>query len=279
VKFKEDRLLADPMSVPSDVPEGEGEANDEQSTEAGGDGLEPTADAAVAVTGADGGVSVDGDVETIAPGNGEDEESEAPDEGEETETPEPSIEELLEAAEKRAEVAEKEIGYRNAEIQNVRKRMAAERVEAVQYARMGLAGRMLAVLDDVDRALSALPEGEEGKMAIGLQLMRNRLWQELSASGVIEISTDIAFDPKLHEAITTIPASEAAPPKSIVSVLEPGYRYKERIIKAARVVVAAAPTAPVTADTPEETSEPDSPTEPADSTTPDLQPPDDESEE
>ena len=54
--------------------------------------------------------------------------------------------------------------------------MAAEKSEAVQYAGMGLARRMLAVLDDVDRALSALPEGEEGAISEGLQLMRNRLW-------------------------------------------------------------------------------------------------------
>lgn len=162
---------------------------------------------------------------------------------EEPEPSEPTVEELLEAAQKRADLAEKEIGYRDAEIQNVRKRMAAERAEAVQYASIGLARRMLSVLNDVDRALSALPEGEKGTMAEGLQLMRNRLWQELSAAGVSEIATDVEFDPNLHEAITTIPASEEAPAKSIVSVLEAGYRYKERIIKAARVVVAAAPPA------------------------------------
>ena len=94
---------------------------------------------------------------------------------EEPEPPEPTAEELLETAQKRADSAEKEIGYRDAEIQNVRKRMAAERAEAVQYASIGLARRMLSVLNDVDRALSALPEGEEGTMAEGLQLMRNRL--------------------------------------------------------------------------------------------------------
>ena len=178
---------------------------------------------------------------------------------EEPEPPEPTVEELLETAQKRADSAEKEIGYRDAEIQNVRKRMAAERAEAVQYASIGLARRMLSVLNDVDRALSALPEDEEGTMAEGLQLMRNRLWQELSAAGVSEIATDVEFDPNLHEAITTIPASEEAPAKTIVSVLEAGYRYKERIIKATRVVVAAAPPATPSPKTSQETADSDDP--------------------
>ena len=151
---------------------------------------------------------------------------------------EPTLEELLVAAEEKAEAAEKEIAYRDAEIQNVRKRMASEKAEAVQYASMGLARRMIAVFDDTNRAINAIPEGTEDPISDGLRLLRNRLWQELSAAGVSEISTEIEFDPNLHEALTTVPASDQTPAKTIVSVIEPGYRFKDRIIRAARVVVA-----------------------------------------
>lgn len=154
---------------------------------------------------------------------------------------EPTLEELLAIAEEKAISAEKEISYRDAEIQNVRKRMLVEKADAVQYASMGLARRMLAVLDDTDRALDTVGDDDDSSVADGLRLIRSRLWQELTAAGVSQISTDALFDPNLHEAIATIPATDEIPAKSIVSVLEPGYRFKERIVKAARVVVAASP--------------------------------------
>ena len=250
VKFKEDRSLADSMSAEEGESESDGEVREEGAMDAntvsGDEAIAETNGKVFEEAGKRSTADVDADDSTV---------------DEEQEPAELTVEELLAAAEQRADVAEKEIGYRDAEIQNVRKRMAAEKSEAVQYAGMGLARRMLAVLDDVDRALSALPEGEEGAISEGLQLMRNRLWQELSSSGVREITTDVGFDPNLHEAITTIPASEEIPAKSIVSVLEPGYRYKERIIKAARVVVAAAPQSTVE-------TEPDKSTESDDSTIP-----------
>lgn len=154
---------------------------------------------------------------------------------------EPTLEELLAIAEEKAISAEKEISYRDAEIQNVRKRMLVEKADAVQYSSMGLARRMLAVLDDTDRALDTVGDDDDSSVADGLRLIRSRLWQELTAAGVSQISTDALFDPNLHEAIATIPATDEIPAKSIVSVLEPGYRFKERIVKAARVVVAASP--------------------------------------
>ena len=54
----------------------------------------------------------------------------------------------------RAEAAEKEITYRDAEIQNIRKRLMSEKATAIQYGGMGMARKMLSVLADIDRALS-----------------------------------------------------------------------------------------------------------------------------
>ena len=63
------------------------------------------------------------------------------------------IDPLMEALQ-RAEAAEKEITYRDAEIQNVRKRLMSEKATAIQYGGMGMARKMLEVLSDIDRALS-----------------------------------------------------------------------------------------------------------------------------
>ena len=145
----------------------------------------------------------------------------------------------LEEALARADKAEKEIVYKEAEIQNVRKRMMAEKAEAIQYGGMGLARKMLAILADVDRALATIQDDDESSVAQGLRLLRNKMWHELSGDGVQEIKAKgEKFDPSLMEAITTIPASDAFPAGQVVDVLEAGYTYKSRVISAARVVVA-----------------------------------------
>jgi len=146
----------------------------------------------------------------------------------------------LEEANLRAEKAEKEIAYKDAEIQNVRKRLMAEKAELIQYSGMGLARRMLTVLGDVDRAIANLDDEDTSAVAQGLRLLRNKMWHELAADGVVAIEAkEQSFDPAKMEAITTIPASDAFPAGKVVDVLEAGYMYKQRILMAARVVVAS----------------------------------------
>jgi len=133
----------------------------------------------------------------------------------------------------RAESAEKEISYRDAEIQNVRKRFMAEKALAIQYGGMGMARKMLNILSDIDRALS-VNEDE------GLSLIRSKMWSELSGDGVSKIETKgEKFDPTKMDAITAIPPSEDFPPNSVIDEIEAGYLYKDRVLIPARVVVAS----------------------------------------
>ncbi len=146
----------------------------------------------------------------------------------------------LEVALERAEFAEKEIAYKEAEIQNVRKRLMAEKSEIIQYGGMGLARRMLTILGDVDRAMAGIDDNDDSPVAQGLRLLRNKMWHELQADGVTAIDAKgAAFDPSKMEAITTIPASEAYAAGTVVDVLEHGYMYKSKVIAVARVVVAS----------------------------------------
>tara|TARA_Y100000768_G_scaffold376974_1_gene349659 strand:- start:64 stop:582 length:519 start_codon:yes stop_codon:yes gene_type:complete len=133
----------------------------------------------------------------------------------------------------RAETAEKEITYRDAEIQNIRKRLMSEKATAIQYGGMGMARKMLSVLADIDRALS-VNEDE------GLTLIRTKMWSELSSDGVSKIETKGGkFDPTKMEAITTLPPSEDFPANTVIDELEAGYMFKERVLVPARVVVAS----------------------------------------
>ena len=133
----------------------------------------------------------------------------------------------------RAETAEKEITYRDAEIQNTRKRLMSEKATAIQYGGMGMARKMLSVLADIDRALS-VNEDE------GLTLIRSKMWSELSSDGVSKIETKGSkFDPTKMEAITTLPPSEDFPANTVIDELEAGYMYKDRVLIPSRVVVAS----------------------------------------
>ena len=116
----------------------------------------------------------------------------------------------------------------------------AEKSELIQYGGMGLARKMLTILSDVDRALSTIEDDDQSPVAQGIRLLRNKMWHELSGEGVTAIEAKgKQFDPAKMEAITTIPASENFASGSVVDVLEAGYMYKQRVLIAARVVVAS----------------------------------------
>ena len=146
----------------------------------------------------------------------------------------------LEAALTRADTAEKEIAYKEAEIQNLRKRYLNEKSELIQYGSMGLARKMLSVLADVDRAMNNISDDDQSPLAQGLRLLRNKMWHEISGDGVSAIEAKgKKFDPAKMEAITTIPASADFPGGTVVDVIEAGYMYKQKVLIAARVVVAS----------------------------------------
>ena len=151
--------------------------------------------------------------------------------------PEP-VDPLTEALE-RAEAAEKEIAYREADLQNARKRFAQDRAEITRYGAQHLARRMISVLSDVDRGLAST-EGDDGPAAQALRLLHDRLTAELKAAGVVRIEAKgNPFDPSKMEAITTVPATEDHPAGQVIEELEAGFMLHDRVLQASRVVVAA----------------------------------------
>ena len=73
-----------------------------------------------------------------------------------------------------------------------------------------------------------------------MSLTRSKLAQALEQVDVRPVPTTGVFDPALHEAISSRPA-EGKPAGSILETLRPGYTWQGRILRPARVVVAAAP--------------------------------------
>jgi molecular chaperone GrpE len=121
-----------------------------------------------------------------------------------------------------------------ADLENFRKRAAREREQYVAQANERLVKELLPVLDDLERALAA---GEEHGIEEGVRLVHRSLATLLERHGVKEIDTSGAFDPHVHEALLSQPSE--ADEGSVIDVVQKGYTLGDRVVRPARVVVAA----------------------------------------
>ena len=124
-----------------------------------------------------------------------------------------------------------------AEFENYRKRVLREPESLVARAHERLVEELLPVLDDLERALAAAEHHEEAKLEEGVRLVHKELADALTREGLAEIETTGQFDPHVHEALLSQP-SEAAD-GSIIEVVQKGYLLGDRVVRPARVIVAA----------------------------------------
>jgi len=129
-----------------------------------------------------------------------------------------------------------------AEFDNYRKREARLQSERAQHAAERLVKELLPVLDDLERALEAAAEHEEAKLEEGVSLVHRELRDALAREGLEEIATDVRFDPHVHEALLS--QRSDADEGSVIEVVQKGYRLGDRVLRPARVVVAAPKEAP-----------------------------------
>ena len=126
-----------------------------------------------------------------------------------------------------------------ADFDNFRKRALRERAELVTLANERLVKDLLPILDDLERALEAAAEQQEAQLEEGVRLTHRALAALLERNGVREIATGAMFDPHVHEALLTQPSE--AEEGSVIDVVQKGYTLGDRVVRPARVVVAAAP--------------------------------------
>ena len=182
------------------------------------------------------------------PGNGETKPDDAPAEAKPAPAaplaavpaaPEPSAKELTDHLQRIA-----------AEFENYKKRSAREM--AVQQE-IGLARAMEAALPALDSLTASLATPAVGPDAeawrAGLEKVHRQLWTALEKLGltVVRAEKGDALDPHIHEVLLTQPSSDY-PSDKILQVLQVGYKLKDRLLRPAKVIVSAAPPAPVGAE-------------------------------
>jgi len=125
-----------------------------------------------------------------------------------------------------------------AEMENFRRRQQRLTGEQTRSDRERLLRAFLKIADDLERALKA-SEAEPQSLREGVQITHQSLMRLLEQEGVQRImSKGQAFDPNVHEAISTIPAHSGDDGEPLVlEVVEPGYMLGDRLLRPAKVVV------------------------------------------
>jgi len=142
-----------------------------------------------------------------------------------------------------------------AEMENLRRRTEREVADARAYGVTNFARDILAVADNMDRAMKALDDeirdkADAGVKALldGVELTERELIKVMEKHGVRKIEPQgQKFDPNLHQAMLEIPDA-SVPSGTVVQIMQPGYTIGERVLRPALVGVAkggpkaAAPT-------------------------------------
>ena len=118
-----------------------------------------------------------------------------------------------------------------AEYANYKKRVERDRAVAHESAVGAVLTELLALLDDVDRAEA------HGELSGGFKAVADQLNSITSRIGLEKYGTEgEVFDPQIHEALMHDESADVAV-ATASKILQPGYKYKERILRPARVAV------------------------------------------
>jgi len=118
-----------------------------------------------------------------------------------------------------------------AEYANYRKRVDRDRVSTTEFAFAAVLMEFLPVLDDLDRA------AEHGELTGGFKAVADRINAIVEKLGLSKFSdAPVPFNPEIHEALMHETSKDVSEPTAS-KILQPGYKFKDRVIRPARVAV------------------------------------------
>jgi len=126
-----------------------------------------------------------------------------------------------------------------ADLDNYRRRAQAEREQIVQYGNERLLRAILPIVDDFQRSVDSGSQTPDFQSFFqGVSMINEKLKRTLEAQGVKKIDTvGQPFSVDLHEALMRQPSD--APEDTVITELEPGYLYGDKVLRHAKVIVSA----------------------------------------
>lgn len=125
------------------------------------------------------------------------------------------------------------------DLEAAKARVERDAGRAAEELRGDLVTQLLPVLDNLDRTIRAAEiSGEAPSVLQGVRLVHAQFANVLSRYGLQRIdATHERFDPRIHDAISVVPVSHPAAQDVVVDQAEPGYRFGDRLLRPAKVVV------------------------------------------
>jgi len=132
----------------------------------------------------------------------------------------------------------------SADLDNYKKRAARERTDAIKYANETLLEKLLPIVDNFEAALAAANNTSGANvesLKTGVNMIHSQLKNFLLENGIEEIdAAGKPFDPNLHEAVSQ-QATDEVPEGHVAQQMRKGYRFRDRLLRPAMVVVAKKP--------------------------------------
>jgi len=156
--------------------------------------------------------------------------------------------EELEGTRERAVRAEEEAGRmreallrKSADFDNLKRRTEKDKTEYFKFALADAFHDLLGVLDNFERALAHRGDASSEDFQAGIDMIARQLGDTMRKYGLVEVpARGVAFDPNVHEAVVREETADAVP-GTILEVFQKGYTLNDRLLRPARVKVAAAP--------------------------------------
>lgn len=125
------------------------------------------------------------------------------------------------------------------ELEAAKARVARDARQTADEMRGQLVEQLLPVLDNLDRTIQAAADsGEAPAVVEGVRLVRSQFQSVLEKFGVERVdATHRRFDPAEHEAVSTVTVARPAAHGLVVDQLAPGYRFGDRLLRPAKVIV------------------------------------------
>jgi molecular chaperone GrpE (heat shock protein) len=160
------------------------------------------------------------------------------------------LEEKLAKEKERAVRAEEDSGRtreallrKSADFDNLKRRTEKDKAEFFRFALAEAFADILNVVDNFERALQHRGDATGEEFHAGIDMIARQLADTLKKYGVIEVpARELPFDPNVHEAVVR-EETETVPPGTVLEVLQKGYLLHDRLLRPARVKVAAKPEA------------------------------------
>lgn len=155
---------------------------------------------------------------------------------------EEGVQPVSEVEDLKTQLSEMEDNYlrASAEITNMNNRFRNERETLQKYRSQDLGKKLLPALDNLERAVATEVEGEQNEnLKKGVEMTLESLCSAMQEEGIEEIPAQgEIFDPTMHQAVQSVPATEDQPAETVVEVLQKGYKLYDRVLRASMVVVA-----------------------------------------